>query len=106
MSNLELSAYVEEQLVENPMLEARDQAADTSDFDDEPQRETREAAPLLNATSADVLGEDAGFGRQLEASDTKLRQCLGRWQRRRWRGQVGKSSGLIWENRGGTGGSW
>jgi RNA polymerase sigma-54 factor len=102
MSNLELSAYVEEQLVENPMLEARDQAADTSDFDDEPQRETREAAPL-ERDSADVLGEDAGFGRQLEASDTNYANV---WDD----GSVGggeaggESSGLIWENRGGTGG--
>ena len=99
MSNLELSAYVEEQLVENPLLEKRDAAADTGGFEEEPPA----PAPSPERDTAEVLGADAGFNGQLEASDTDYTNV---WDDGRVGGGEagGESSGLIWESRGGGSG--
>ncbi len=94
MSNLELSTYVEEQLVENPMLDAGE-AGGADGYDDTP---VLEAEPR-GRDSADVLGEDSGFGRQMEAADTDYSNV---WDDGRVWG--GESGGLIWESRGGAAG--
>ena len=67
MSNLELSAYVEEQLVENPMLEARESEGDVAGSADDPSA-IEPAQP--DGDAAEVMAGEAGFGSQLEASDT------------------------------------
>ena len=102
MPNLELSAYLEEQLAENPLLEVRDpEGGDADAATPEPAVRERD--------SADVVGGDEGFGRQLEASDTDYANV--------WDGggsadgaPAGDGGGLLWDSRGGSagaaGGAW
>ena len=99
MSNLELSAYVEEQLVENPMLEARESEGDVAGSADDPSA-IEPAQP--DGDAAEVMAGEAGFGSQLEASDTDYSNV---WDDGRVGGGEagGESSGLIWESRGGGG---
>ncbi len=98
MPNMELSAYLEEQLAENPLLEVREPDADGA-VDAVP-----EPAAALEHDSADVVGSDEGFGHQLEASDTDYSNV---WD------DGGSADGapareggsLVWESRGGNGAS-
>jgi RNA polymerase sigma-54 factor len=106
MSNVELSAFVEEQIVENSLLEAAgpndSDGAYDGEFDGNEGSEPPEAATVTR-DSADVVTDDGSFDRQLDAADTDYSNV--------WddgiatdQGYAGGSEGgdsLVWQTSGG-----
>lgn len=98
MSNLELSAFVEQQIAENPLLEARpsdsDSVLESAPEPADPQMQSRDAA--------DVVSGDDGFGQQLEAADTDF---TNEWDLGSAAdGASGTGDGLLWGQGGGAAG--
>ncbi|MCA8928026.1 MAG: RNA polymerase factor sigma-54 [Alphaproteobacteria bacterium] len=89
-SNLELNAFIETQLQENPLLERHndDDAADAP-----PQMADAVATPR---DTADVVREDGNFDQSLDSTDTDYANV---WDD----GSGGRESGLVWSDGGGGG---
>jgi len=100
MSNIELSAYVEQQLAENPLLDIGPSEDNPSVPPSEPTVETLPDT----GDAADVVQHEGSFGEQLEAADTDYGNVWDDSPLGAHLGgeQGGEGSSLVWHGHGGS----